>query len=138
MGKELEEASRTEHAAGRALVGPHRDDLVISLREHPAHQMASQGEKSSILLALKFGELDIVKKKGTRKPTVLLDDLGTTLDCERKARLLSWLKNDAHQAIITTSDEGLACALEADGAAIFRKKIEPENDGFSIAHWRPA
>jgi len=137
MAEELERLGRAEHAAGRALVGPHRDDLELLLRERKAEEVCSQGERFSILLALKLAERDEIRAQSGREPTLLFDDLGATLDAERRERLLHEVLTGRQQLLVTTSDEGVAAALEAAGTTIVRKKVESKADGFSVACWLP-
>ncbi|MFH1017173.1 MAG: DNA replication and repair protein RecF [Pseudomonadota bacterium] len=138
LPEELAERAAAEHAAGKALCGPHRDDLVICLRGEEAGRVASQGERASILLGLKLSETALIEKGAGDPPMLLLDDLGATLDAARRAKLLAHLEGGAYQGLVTTADDGVLRAAMGVGARAFRKKTEQSPEGFSIARWLPA
>jgi DNA replication and repair protein RecF len=138
MEDELAAKSAAEHRTARTLSGPHRDDLKISLRGEEAGRVASQGERASILLGLKLAELSLIERQTEETPTLLLDDLGATLDAARRARLLSHLSDRSRRGLLTTADDGVLRAATEAGARAFRKKTEPKKGGFSIARWVPA
>ncbi|MFH1262438.1 MAG: DNA replication and repair protein RecF [Pseudomonadota bacterium] len=134
---QLSAQRRTEHAAGRALCGPHRDDLEMQLNGQAAARIASQGEKASFLLALKLAELEILEPVGGDKPALILDDLGVTLDQERRKRLFEKLAETPHQTLISTPEEGVAKLVDAAGGSVLTRSERRSPRGFSIA-WRSA
>src|SRR5699024_1887230 len=71
---------------GVSLVGPHRDDLVLSLGDEPAKGFASHGETWSFALALRLGSLELFRTDGI-EPVLLLDDVFAELDRHRRAAL---------------------------------------------------
>ena len=83
---------------GFTSTGPHRHDVVFLFNNSPALDVASRGEVRSIVLALKFLEVDIIKQITDQKPIVLLDDVFSELDDERQKCLLS-----ANNQVIITS-----------------------------------
>ena len=80
------EVSREERARGVTLVGPHRDEVELSVGALPAKGYASHGEAWSLALALKLGTFDVLAEVGDR-PVVLLDDVFAELDTTRRERL---------------------------------------------------
>ncbi|MGK5113543.1 DNA replication/repair protein RecF [Geodermatophilus sp. CPCC 205506] len=86
---------------GMTLVGPHRDDLVISLGSMPAKGFASHGESWSLALALKLGCFALLRSDG-EEPVLLLDDVFATLDAERRAALAA-VARSAEQTLITAA-----------------------------------
>ena len=95
-------AARTDDLRrGVSTVGPHRDDLVISLNGLPARTHASQGEQRSLALALRLGGHDVVREDAGDEPVLLLDDVFSELDPSRSAALLTHLP--AGQALLTTA-----------------------------------
>lgn len=90
---------------GYTSVGPHRDDLIFNLNNSPAINTASRGEIRTIILALKFIEIDIIKKLTGDQPIVLLDDVFSELDESRQKYLIS---NRESQIIITTTNANKA------------------------------
>ncbi|MFW3171554.1 DNA replication/repair protein RecF [Geodermatophilus sp. CPCC 206100] len=86
---------------GMTLVGPHRDDLVISLGSMPAKGFASHGESWSLALALKLGCFALLRADGD-EPVLVLDDVFATLDAERRAALAA-VARSAEQTLITAA-----------------------------------
>jgi DNA replication and repair protein RecF len=80
--------------------GPHRHDVIFKYNYSPALAVASRGEVRSIVLALKFLEVDIIEQITDIKPIILLDDVFSELDEDRQKSLLS---PDA-QIIITSTN----------------------------------
>ncbi|MBB3086266.1 DNA replication/repair protein RecF [Geodermatophilus sabuli] len=86
---------------GMTLVGPHRDDLVISLGTMPAKGFASHGESWSLALALKLGCFELLRADG-EEPLLVLDDVFATLDADRRAALVA-VARSAEQTLITAA-----------------------------------
>jgi DNA replication and repair protein RecF len=87
----LEEARRDELRRGVSLVGPHRDDLVITIDGLPSRTHASQGEQRSLALALRLAAHRVVTEATGSAPILLLDDVFSELDPDRSAALLAHL-----------------------------------------------
>jgi len=90
---------------GVTLVGPHRDDLALSLGDLPAKGYASHGESWSFALALRLAAYDLLRADGI-EPVLVLDDVFAELDTGRRDRLAA-LVADATQLIVT-------CAVPQD------------------------
>ena len=86
---------------GSTSVGPHRHDVIFQINTSPALSVASRGEARTIVLALKFLEVEIIEKLTTKTPIILLDDVFSELDATRQKLLTSQLKG--HQIIITSA-----------------------------------
>ena len=82
-------------------VGPHRDDLKIYLNELEVKSFGSQGQQRTSLLSIKLAELEIFKEVFNEYPLLLLDDVFSELDENRKNRLFERVKGV--QTIITTT-----------------------------------
>lgn len=80
------EVADDERARGMTLVGPHRDDLELSIAELPAKGYASHGEAWSLALSLKLATFAVLAEVGDR-PVVLLDDVFAELDATRREQL---------------------------------------------------
>ena len=87
----LEAARKDELRRGLSLVGPHRDELAITLDGMPARTHASQGEQRSVALALRLAAHRVVTEATGSPPILLLDDVFSELDPERSAALLAHL-----------------------------------------------
>ena len=77
---------RDELDRGVTLVGPHRDDMGLSLGGLPAKGFASHGESWSIALGLRLASLDVLRDDG-EEPVLILDDVFAELDAPRRRRL---------------------------------------------------
>lgn len=140
------ERRREEIARGVTLVGPHRDDLVLSLGELPAKGYASHGESWSFALALRLGAYGLLRADGV-EPVLILDDVFAELDEVRRARLAAMIA-DAEQVLITAavaSDVPSSLAgrryVVADGA-VTRDDASPErasddDPGTPVPHAAP-
>lgn len=88
---------------GITTVGPHRDDLELSLDGEGLRPFASQGQQRSAALAMKMAELDILREETGETPVLLLDDVFSELDHHRRAALLSGF--GPAQVFITCTDK---------------------------------
>ena len=82
-------------------VGPHRDDIMLSINTRDARRQASQGEQRSIALALRLAGHNLVKQERGIEPLLLLDDVFSELDPLRSNRLLQLLPTG--QTLVTTA-----------------------------------
>ncbi len=98
---------------GSTGVGPHRDDILFLLNDVSMKAFASQGQQRSCALALKFSQLEYVRRETGEYPVLLLDDVMSELDGTRRAQLLEFLDGRV-QTFITVNDRGLIPALEGN------------------------
>jgi DNA replication and repair protein RecF len=102
---ELEQRRDDELDRGVTLVGPHRDDLELSLggsgTELPVKGYASHGESWSFALALRLAAYDLLRADGD-DPILVLDDVFAELDAERRAQLAD-LVAGAEQVLVTAA-----------------------------------
>jgi DNA replication and repair protein RecF len=101
MLAELERRRGDELDRGVTLVGPHRDELVLSLGGLPVRGYASHGESWSFALALRLASYDLLRASGD-DPILILDDVFAELDVDRRARLAE-LVADAEQVLVTAA-----------------------------------
>jgi DNA replication and repair protein RecF len=94
-------ARRAELDRGVCLVGPHRDQLELTIGELPARGYASHGESWSLALALRLGAYDLLGSGGD-DPVLLLDDVFAELDDGRRERLAG-LVSGADQVLVTAA-----------------------------------
>ena len=95
------ERRRDELDRGVCLVGPHRDDALLTLGELPAKGYASHGESWSVALALRLASYDLLRSDGD-DPILILDDVFAELDDERRDRLAA-LVAGAEQVLVTAA-----------------------------------
>ncbi len=103
LKEELINRKTEELGRRQACVGPHRDDIEFKINGIDAVKFASQGQQRTLVLALKLGELEIIKQKTGYSPILLLDDVLAELDETRQNYLLKSIEKDV-QTIITSVD----------------------------------
>lgn len=101
----LETRRGVELKAGSSLYGPHRDELVFLVNGWNLRTYGSRGQQRTGALALKLAELQAMAEATGEKPILLLDDVMSELDAQRRAALLEALA-DVRQGIVTTTDWG--------------------------------
>ena len=84
------------------LYGPHRDDFLVSINNANVAFYGSQGQQRTSILSLKLGELDLIKEREGVYPVLLLDDVMSELDEERRHFLLNLIINKKVQTFITS------------------------------------
>ena len=98
----LAEVRDQEIERGVCLVGPHRDDLHLTLGELPAKGYASHGESWSFALGLKLAAYQLLRADLGEDPVLVLDDVFAELDTGRRDRL-AHLVEDCEQVLITAA-----------------------------------
>jgi DNA replication and repair protein RecF len=104
LGSAVAAVREQELDRGITLVGPHRDDLVLTLGDLPAKGYASHGESWSIALALRLAAYDLLRADGG-EPVLILDDVFAELDESRREQLAD-LVAPAEQVLITAAVAG--------------------------------
>jgi len=107
--KKIAEMRETEIIRAQSLVGPHRDDISFYINGLDTRKYASQGQQRSIVLALKMGQLELIREISGNQPILLLDDVMSELDETRRAALIRAIDGQM-QTIITSTD--LKCFSE--------------------------
>ena len=101
----LRDKRSSELDRGVNLVGPHRDDLLLSLRGLPARGYASHGESWSLALALRIASAHLLRSESQLgDPIVILDDVFAELDAGRRTRLAD-IVGHFEQVIVTAAVE---------------------------------
>lgn len=109
---ELLRARRGEELrAGLCLVGPQREDIELLLDGQPARVFASQGQQRSVVLSLKMAEAAAAAEIAGEHPVLLLDDVLSELDENRKSYLLTRMREK--QTFVTSCDD--TAFLRTDG-----------------------
>src|SRR5690606_35921562 len=91
---------------GLTLVGPHRDDLILRVRDLPVKGYASHGESWSVALSLRLASAELLRAESPAgDPVLILDDVFAELDADRRQRLAS-LTAGYEQVIVTAAVEG--------------------------------
>ena len=107
-----------EKMYGMTLIGPHRDDFSFLLNGKDLALFGSQGQIRAAILALKLSEVFLFKEKHGDYPILLLDDIFSELDVEKRNRLVKYIIDDV-QTIITTTDIHLIDDSLVERAKVF-------------------
>ncbi len=86
-------------------VGPHRDDLLFSIRDVDIRKFGSQGQQRTSALSLKLSEIELVKRSIHETPVLLLDDVLSELDSNRQNYLLNSIYDTQTMITCTGLDE---------------------------------
>ena len=109
-----------EIAAGSTLWGIHKDDIGIFLNGAEARSFSSQGQQRSIALSMKLAEAEISRDLGGEYPVILLDDVFSELDRNRRSFILGSLGEEPDRQIIITSCEPDVVPDGGNGQVNFR------------------
>lgn len=119
LAAELAERRTADIERGFTAHGPHRDELQLLLAGAALRAYGSQGQQRSALLALLFAERTLLAERRARQPLMLLDDVMSELDAERRDLLASLLRGDG-QAVITTTEPDHVPGTALAGGGLIR------------------
>jgi DNA replication and repair protein RecF len=126
LARRLAETAEKEVWNGSTLVGPHRDDVVFALDGRDMAGFASRGQQRTAILAFKLAELDLLTAQDGRPPLLLLDDVFSELDPERRSHLVRRIAELPQAFVTTTTLDDLDPALVRAATAW---AIEPDAGG---------
>ncbi len=106
------EGQRKDILTAQTRLGPHRDDLQFLLTGKDMADFASRGEWRSLVLAMKFAEIDLIKERTGENPVLLLDDVFSELDAERQKYLFD--ATGRSQTFLTTTHKEFLSGLSHD------------------------
>jgi DNA replication and repair protein RecF len=98
----LNDALPKDKAMQRTSVGIHKDDLIITIQGQSFKQEASQGQRKSLLFAIRLAEWELLKKAKGYAPILLMDDIFEKLDEQRMAHLLGWVATSTDGPVFIT------------------------------------
>jgi len=107
---------------GISLVGPHRDDVVLTLGDLPAKGYASHGEAWSFALGLRLAAYQLLRHDLGDDPVLILDDVFAELDSGRRERLAT-LITDCEQVLITAAFPGDVPTALSDSGATYQVSL---------------
>ncbi len=119
----LRENRNSDIATGFTTSGPQRDDFGVSIDGNSAKAYSSQGQQRTASLSLRLGQVSYLRDNLNILPLLLLDDIFSDLDPERKAKILKWIDQTC-QTIITCTDLN-----SIDAELIANSKIFEVKDG---------
>lgn len=112
-----------ERVRRRALVGPHADRIEFFIDGKNASVFGSQGQQRSVVLAFKLAEATLIQDILHQKPVLLLDDVMSELDADRRRALVAFIAGDI-QTFITTANLDYFDADLLDAARVVRLPLE--------------
>jgi len=111
LRRRLVETAEKEVWNGATLIGPHRDDIAFQLDGRDLAGFASRGQQRTAILAWKLAQLDLLSAAGGDPPLLLLDDVFSELDPQRRAHLVRRIGGLPQAFVTTTALEDLDPAL---------------------------
>jgi DNA replication and repair protein RecF len=111
--------------------GPHRDDFSFIIQRYPARHFASQGQQRTAVLAAKLAEMDYLRGHTGESPLLMLDDLMSELDEERKRALLQYLDPSLQTFVTTTDPQSVTRYARAQGLLKFHRGELTRIENFS-------
>lgn len=103
----LDRARERDRAVRHTTVGPHRDDIELTLEGMPMKRVGSQGQCKTFTVALRLAQYDFLRRQAELKPLLLLDDIFDKLDHERVERIMKLVTSREFGQIFVT-DTNLA------------------------------
>lgn len=117
--RRLRQRAAREQATAVTAAGPHRDDFAVFVNGLDANSYASRGEARTIALSLRLAEADYLSDARNDSPIILLDDVFSEMDAQRRERVLR--KTTAYrQTLITTTDVDMVRSTLGDSATYFQ------------------
>lgn len=114
LRESLNERLRRDLDRGFTSVGPHSDDVSVTLGGRSARAYASQGQQRALVLGWKIAEIENLEAAMGFLPLLLLDDVSSELDPERNAYLMNYLAKSGAQVFLTTTDGSLVRGAAAE------------------------
>ena len=122
----LQRNAAEEFARGITVAGPHRDDVEIYINDHAARVSASQGQQRSAVLAMKLAEVHYFEGHSARQPIILLDDVLSELDPDRREFLLDALRRSGIEQTLITTTSDMIPSLRANRYRVTVGTVQPE------------
>jgi DNA replication and repair protein RecF len=117
FARRLEEKASEEAARRSTAIGPHRDDVIFKVDKRDARSFASQGQQRTAVLAWKLAEVHVVEDVTGGEPVLLLDDVMSELDEDRRRALAAFV-GERVQTIVTTTNPGYFEPTFIDSATV--------------------
>jgi DNA replication and repair protein RecF len=137
LTRRLAETADKEVWNGATVIGPHRDDLAFDLAGRPLSSFASRGQQRTAILAFKSAELDLLTELDGRPPLLLLDDVFSELDPDRRAHLVRRIAALPQAFVTTTTLDDLDPALVNVATQIWEVTATPEGATLAAVGTRP-
>jgi DNA replication and repair protein RecF len=128
LRRRLAETAQKEQWNGATLVGPHRDDVVFLGGGRDLASYASRGQQRTAILAFKLAQLELLRSELGEPPLLLLDDVFSELDPQRRAHLVRRIGELPQAFVTTTTTDDLDPSLVAAATTwqVSRGRLELE------------
>lgn len=103
--RQLHSVRTEEFRRGTTVIGPQRDDYVLTLDDRPMSAYGSRGQQRVGVIALKLSEGDLIRESTGERPVILLDDVLSELDDTHRVLLLGALAEEQCQILVTSAVE---------------------------------
>lgn len=114
--KKLKDSFKRDSECGTTEIGPHKDDIYMTINNKEVRTYGSQGQQRTVILSLKLSEVELIKNERGIYPVLLLDDVFSELDEDRRNYLIKLFKD--MQTFITVTD-----AIDLKSMVDFDKSI---------------
>jgi DNA replication and repair protein RecF len=131
LARRLAETAEREVWNGSTLIGPHRDDLAFEFDGRDLATFASRGQQRTAILAWKLAELDLLAAHDGRPPLLLLDDVFSELDPDRRAHLVARIAALPQAFVTTTTLDDLDPGLRAT-ATTWEVRVAGDGSGAQL------
>lgn len=111
LQKRLKEMAKNELSSGVSLVGPHKHDISFLFGGNDSRFFCSQGQQRCLILAFKLAQIVYHRRVFKKSPLLLLDDVLSELDGEKRNAFLRLIETMEAQVIITTTESDLAASV---------------------------
>lgn len=122
LEKRQKELFDAELASGNSLVGPHKHDIAFLYSEKDSRIYCSQGQQRALILSFKMAQIMYHRQIYGSFPILILDDVLSELDDEKRNSLIEFLNKIETQIFITTTDFSLSEQLESKDNTVFHVK----------------
>jgi DNA replication and repair protein RecF len=116
LQRELDQNLDRELMIGQSIRGPHRDDVLLAIDGREARDYASEGQVRSLAICLKLAVRDLLARAAGEDPVLLVDDVGSELDPERRDRAVRLLAEKG-QVFMACQDRAAFAGALADRMA---------------------
>lgn len=123
MERSVEAAAEEEKRRRTTTVGPHRDEVKVLLEGREARYFASQGEQRTLAFCMRLGQKRFLEMETGKTPILLLDDVMSELDGERRRRVLS-IAGGRSQVLMTATEVSTDLGEDAEIIKVHGGEIE--------------
>lgn len=116
----MQELAQPELATGMTLVGPHKHDIKFLYNGNDSRFYCSQGQQRALILSYKMAQIVYHRQLHGTEPVLMLDDVLSELDSEKRMTLISFLQEIKSQIFITTTDLSLPQEIQSYETSVFR------------------